>query len=152
MSQPYGVSSKLQIFGVDPSQSTLITAPPDRPPHVTDMLEVAIVNGNPGIVSFLLETYERINLYSLLGVMDALLLHPDLPILEALYKHNKDVINLEWDNHTTFVNEACNQSLEKIAPLILFAVEHDAHLGGRYLFGDMLLEYMPRCVEASRLL
>jgi hypothetical protein len=109
---------------------------PDGPPRVAEMLEVAVVNGNSDIVFFILETYERIDFYSLSPVLKALLEHPDLAILEALYNQDNRVINFEWDDMTTFVNEACSQPPEKIAPLILFAVEHDWHFeSGFYLRG-----------------
>ncbi|KAF2686366.1 hypothetical protein K458DRAFT_416666 [Lentithecium fluviatile CBS 122367] len=100
---------------------------PNEPPPINDLLEAAITNGNPGIVSLLLETYSGIQFFG--GVITALLNHPDLAILEALYNYDNRIVNFEWDDQvTTFVTEACKQPPEKIAPLLHFLVEHDADL------------------------
>lgn len=99
---------------------------PDEPPPTNDLLEAAITNGNANIVFLLLGNYEGIQFSG--GVITALLNHPDLEILEALYKYDNKIVNFEWDDHSTFVTEACKQPPEKITPLLHFLVEHDADL------------------------
>jgi hypothetical protein len=100
---------------------------PDEPPPTNDLLEAAITHRNLEIVSLLLETYDGISFYE--EVITALLNHPDLAILEALYNYNNSIVQFEWDDHLrTFVTEACKQPPEKIAPLLHFLVEHDAAL------------------------
>ena len=110
---------------------------PNNPPPINHLLEAAITNGNPSIVCLLLETYEWISFGG--NVITALLNHPDLANLEALYNHDNRIVNYEWDSQgvTTFVTEACKQPPEKIVPLLHFLVEHDASLdvgGFRFQF------------------
>ncbi|KAF1953007.1 hypothetical protein CC80DRAFT_494906, partial [Byssothecium circinans] len=110
-------------------------AAPDGPPPVNHLLKAAINNGNRDIVSFLLETYDRVTFYG--GVIDSLLEHPDLGILEILYNYDNHIVQFEWDDYiNTFVTKACRQPPEKIAPLLHFLIEHDACLdtGGSWTF------------------
>lgn len=100
---------------------------PDGLPPTNEMLEVAITKGKSDIVFLLLETYTGIN--SSEWVITALLNHPDMAILRALYNYNQGIVQFEWDDRfRTFVTEACKQPPKKIAPLLHFLVEHDAAL------------------------
>jgi hypothetical protein len=100
---------------------------PNKPPPINDLLEAAITNGKPAIVSLLLETYSGIQFLG--RVITALLNRPDLAILEALYRYDNGIVSFEWDDQvTTFVTEACKRPPERIAPLLHFLVEHDADL------------------------
>lgn len=102
---------------------------PDKEPPIDSMLIAAITNGNLDIVSFLLETYDNLKFDQSGGVIMALLHHPVLAILEALYETDNDIVKFQWDDHrSTFLTEACQQPPEKIGPLIHFLVEHDVDL------------------------
>jgi hypothetical protein len=118
----------MDTIGIRKPEPVYISSP-DEPPPINDLLEAAITNGHPGIVSFLLETYEGIKIKLLGRVITALLNRTNLAILEALYKYDNGIVNFEWDNQvTTFVTEACKQPPKKIAPLLHFLIEHDADL------------------------
>jgi hypothetical protein len=109
---------------------------PDEPPPTNELLEAAITNGRLEIVLLVLNAYRGIRFYG--GVITALIKHPDLAILEALYNYDNRIVQFEWDDHlSTFVTEACKQPPEKITPLLHFLVEHDAPLD----VGGLPLEY-----------
>ncbi|KAH7109427.1 hypothetical protein B0J11DRAFT_512848 [Dendryphion nanum] len=95
-------------------------------PPTNALLATAIMNGKLEIVSFLLEMYDGISFDS--SIITALLDHPDTAILESLYKYDDKIVQTEWDNQITFVTLACERPPNKIAPLLLFLVEHDAAL------------------------
>jgi hypothetical protein len=118
-----------QVMAIRKGSKPVYIETSDKEPPIDSMLVAAITNGNLDIVSYLLETYENIKFYDSVGVIMALLHHPDLAILEALYKHDSDIVNFQWDNYrSTFLTEACEQPPEKIGPLIRFLVEHDVEL------------------------
>jgi hypothetical protein len=132
-----------EVMDIRKGSKPVYISHPNDPPPVNDLLEAAITNGNPGIVYLLLETYNRISFQG--NVITALLEHPDLASLEALYNYDNQTVNFEWgDYRSTFVTEACKRPPEKIAPLLLFLVEHDADLwtGG---FKPQLAIYWALC-------
>ncbi|KAF9695376.1 hypothetical protein EKO04_006370 [Ascochyta lentis] len=108
------------------SKPVYISSPGEAPP-TNELLAAAITNGHLDIVLLVLNTYEGINFYD--EVITALVNHPDIPILEALYNYDNLIVQFEWDDHqSTFVTEACKQPPEKIGPLLHFLIEHDAAL------------------------
>jgi hypothetical protein len=101
------------------------------PPPVSSMLVAAITHGHVDVVSLILRTYSGRKVQFTSETIEALLHHPNLDILQILYNYNPYVVSFEWDGHTdTFVTKACKQPPEKITPLLLWLIEHDADLEG----------------------
>lgn len=101
------------------------------PPQVNSMLTAAITHGHVDVVSLILETYPGCKIQFSSESIASLLQHPDLDILQALYDYDPYVTSFEWDGHTsTFVTKACEQPPEKITPLLMWLIEHDADMEG----------------------
>ncbi|KAJ8118449.1 hypothetical protein OPT61_g582 [Boeremia exigua] len=118
------------------------------PPPVNSMLVAAITHGHVDVVSLILRTYSGRNVQFTSETIEALLHHPNLDILQTLYEYDPFIVSFEWDGHTdTFVTKACAQPPNKITPLLLWLIEHDADLeGGHFprtlcnaIFGDQTL-------------
>jgi hypothetical protein len=104
------------------------------PPPVNSMLVAAITQGHVDVVALILQTYSKHRVQFFGETIDALVNHPNLDILQVLYDYDPSVVSFEWDNHTdTFVTKACEQPPEKITPLLLWLIEHDADLEGGYV-------------------
>ncbi|KAF2712174.1 hypothetical protein K504DRAFT_464271 [Pleomassaria siparia CBS 279.74] len=105
----------------------------DGPPPANSMLGAAIMNGHLDVVSLILRTYSETKVQFTGKTIEALVRHPNLDILQALYDYDRTVVSFEWDNHTdTFVTKACEQPPEKITSLLHFLIEHDADLEAGY--------------------
>ncbi|KAJ4992252.1 hypothetical protein SVAN01_02271 [Stagonosporopsis vannaccii] len=99
------------------------------PPPANTMLAAAITHRHLNIVSLILQTYSRSKIQFTSEIISALVHHPDLDILQILYDYAPCVVSFEWDGHTdTFVTKACEQPPERITPLLLWLIEHDADL------------------------
>lgn len=115
------------IQNSDPAYQTSASSPPP----VNSMIAAAIMHGHVDVVSLILRTYSRRKVQFTSETIEALLHYPSLNILQILYDYDPYVVSFEWDSHTdTFVTKACEQPPEKITPLLLWLIEHDADLEG----------------------
>jgi hypothetical protein len=126
------------------------------PPPVNSMLVAAITHGHVNVVSLILQTYPGRKVQFTNETIEALLHHPNLYILQTLYNYNPYVVSFEGDSHNdTFVTKACKQPPEKITPLLLWLIEHDADLeAGHFpqplcsaIFGSQTLDVIKAMVN-----
>lgn len=104
---------------------------PSVPPPVNFMLTAAITHGHVAVVSSVLQTYPGRRIQFSSETITSLLQNPNIDILQALYDYDPYVTSFEWDGHTaTFVTKACEQPPEKITPLLMWLIEHDADMEG----------------------
>lgn len=95
------------------------------------MLAAAITHGHVSAVSLILQSHPGHKIQFSNETITSLLQHPNLDILQALYDYDPYVTSFEWDGHTaTFVTKACEQPPEKITPLLMWLIEHDADMEG----------------------
>lgn len=115
---------------------------------------VAIINRNLAVVLLVLRTYSKILVQFTGETTEALVRHPNLNIVQALYDYNFTIVFFEWDNSIdTFVTKACKQPPEKITALLQFLIKHDANLKAGYFPKRMLChaisgDQTPRVIEA----
>jgi hypothetical protein len=101
------------------------------PPPVNSMLAAAITYGHVNAVSLILRTYSGRKIQFTNSTIEALLIHPNLEILQLLYDYDPLVVSFEFRTHIdTFVTKACEQPPEQITPLLLWLIDHDADLEG----------------------
>ncbi|KAJ4372552.1 hypothetical protein N0V86_007912 [Didymella sp. IMI 355093] len=95
------------------------------------MLAAAITHSHVNAVSLILRTYSRRKVQFTNSTIEALLIRPDLDILQLLYDYDPFVVSFEFRTHIdTFVTKACEQPPEQITPLLLWLIEHGADLEG----------------------
>ncbi|KAH6642049.1 hypothetical protein C7974DRAFT_372044 [Boeremia exigua] len=129
------VQALQQLFKVNSVEDSepVYTPSADGPPPANSMLAAAITNGQLDVVSLILKTYSKTKVQFTGETIEALVRHPNLDILQAVYDYDRTIVSFEWDNHTdTFVTKACEQPPEKITPLLRFLIEHDADLEAGY--------------------
>lgn len=114
-----------------PNSDPVYQDSPCVPPPVNSMLTAAIPHGHVDVVSLILQTYPGRKIQFSSESITSLLQHPNIDILKLLYEHDPYVTSFEWDGHTdTFVTKACEQPPEKITPLLMWLIEHDADMEG----------------------
>lgn len=120
-------------------------------PSTEDMLSAAIRSKQAALVRFLLEYFngypadssealhegkKPISFDS--GVVLAVLDSPDVETLQVLLDYDPGLVNFEFDNHFTFLWEACNRDPDKIGPVIKHLVAHGADMQASfYLIWDL---------------
>src|SRR5690242_11640652 len=125
------VTALQQLFKANsiPGSTPVYTSSDDNTPPANSMIAAAIAHGHPDVVSLILRTYSGPKVQFTSETIEALVHHPNLDILQVLYDYDPYVVSFEWDGHTdTFVTKACEQPPEKITPLLLWLIEHNADL------------------------
>ncbi|KAK7735638.1 hypothetical protein SLS53_007378 [Cytospora paraplurivora] len=110
-------------------------------PSTGAMLSAAILSKQAAVVRFLLdefngyptdwsdaqrESQKPISFGS--GIAQAVLDSPDIEILQVLLDYDHRIANYEFDDHTTFLSQACQRDPDKIGPLIKLLVAHGADM------------------------
>ncbi|ROV88578.1 hypothetical protein VPNG_10233 [Cytospora leucostoma] len=110
-------------------------------PSTGAMLSAAISSKQAAAVRFLLDEFSGypadwsdaqrrsarpISLGS--GEVQAVLESPDIEILQVLLDYDHDVVSYEFDDHTTFLSQACQRDPDEIGPLIRLLVAHGADM------------------------
>lgn len=121
-------------------------------PATETLITTAILQSQPATVGFLLnyftgyptewsetrrQSQKPISLTS--SIINAVLDHPNVEILHMLWDYDHSLVNFEFDDHTTFLSQACRRDPDTIGPVIQFLVSHGADMrAGWRLDWDLL--------------
>ncbi|CAI7580886.1 unnamed protein product [Penicillium pancosmium] len=133
---------------IQPGSKVLWRETDQSPPPTWTLLTAAINHDQATVVSYLLSIY-TVGDISCEQIASAIIHHPNLEIMQFLYSHSPDIVNLEMDPHRTFLTEACrgpqgsvsSDSKQESALLLLhFLLDHgaDPREGGLGASGALL--------------
>ncbi|KAJ4391055.1 hypothetical protein N0V93_004669 [Gnomoniopsis smithogilvyi] len=135
----------LQSCGIEKDAAPLLPrdAAKIRFPSTEAMITAAIAGKQTSMISFLLsyfsgypaewpesrrQSQKPISFTS--SIVLAVLDNPDVETLSVLCDYDPGIVNFEFNDHTTFLSQACQRDPEKIGPLIHFLVSHGADMQG----------------------
>lgn len=109
-----GLQHLFEILHIRPG--TRVLWRPSDQPATYEMVTTAIANSHSLIVSYILSIYSTGDI-SCAPIVQGIIDHPNLEIMDLVYRHSPDIINFEFDPLRTFLTEACRGPQLPTSPL-----------------------------------